>query len=288
VATRTINWPATVSAVQAILDNSNPRPTQATINSGVVIRNALSAAGATYDTTSNDGILNFTPYAGAPLTPNGLPQPGSVQAWAAAAAPVWVETDRVARAIYKLTPPPSNVMLAAFGMPGVTPWRAKTLYGSGPPPSAVTPTPANGFGYIFASVNGDLVAQSAAFQPPFLTTLGSLTTETPPAPGAFPAVWQCVAAVTGSSGGQPVALPWDVTQASLISLFSRAALASVAAASNPGLVSLITNQFTALNAVLLTQPTPNPSADAASLSAINALNVAIANANAWIAAAAIQ
>jgi hypothetical protein len=283
-ASRTINWPAIVAQIQAILDAQNPRPTQATINSGVIIRNALSSAGAVYDTTSNDGILNTSPYAGAPLTPNGPLQPGSVQAWAATTSPLWLEADRVSRAIYKLTPPPSNVTLAAFGMPGVQPWRAATLYGAGPPPSAVQPTPPNGFTYIISNA----IATSGATQPAFVAKLGSFTTETPLTPGAIPVVWQCIAAVTGASGGQPVALPWDITQASFVSLFARVSAAAIAAASSPGLYSLVTTQFASLQTQLGLQPPANPSADAASLSAITALTTAITNANAWIAASAIQ
>jgi hypothetical protein len=272
-ATRTINWPAVVAQMQGILDAQNPRPTQATISSGVVVRNALSSAGVVYDTASNDGILNTSAYA------------VSVQTWAATTSPLWLEADRVSRAIYKLTPPPSNVTLAAFGMPGVQPWRAATLYGEGPPASTVQPTPPNGFTYV---ISVQFAATSGAFQPAFVAKLGSFTTETPLVPGAIPAVWQCIAAVTGASGGQPVALPWDITQASFVSLFARVSAAAIAAASSPGLYSLVTTQFASLQTQLGLQPPANPSADAASLSAITALTTAITNANAWIAASAIQ
>lgn len=235
------------------------------INSGVVIRNQVSELGSIfYDKASNDGILNTTPYALA------------VQAWATQAAPAWVETDRICRGIYKLIPPPSNTMLAAFGMPGVQPWRPSSPY-FGAFTSAVAPQPSTGFNYIqtvFAGASGPT-------QPAFTTTLGASTTDNDLS-------WECIAAITGPSGGQPIPLPWDLSQATFVTMFSRATAASQAASFSPGLLSALTNQFNALTAILATQPAPNPTADAVSLEVTNALNVAIAEANAWIALATTQ
>lgn len=263
-STRTIQWPAIVAQVQSILDGS-PRPTQATINSGVIVREAVRTAGSTYDTTSTDGILNTSTYA------------LSVQAWAATAAPLWVETDRVARAIYKLTPPPSNAMLAAFGMPGVQSWRAGTQYTVGPPIACVQPAPPNGYVYALGVPSGT----SGSVQPTFSSVIGSTTPDSSSS-------WINIATITGPSGGQPLPLPWDLTQVTFTSLNFRATLAAYSAAANPGLVALVTNAFNVLSAALAVKPAPAPAADSASVSATTALNTAIANATAWIAASAIQ
>lgn len=257
---RTINWPATVAAVQAVLDGP-PVPTQATLTSGVLVRNAVTTAGATYDTNSNDGILNQTPYA------------LSIQAWAATTAPAWVEMDRVCRAVYKLLPPPSILTLACFGMSGVPPWRKGTAFVNASPNGAVVPTVSNGFTYICATTG---VTDST--EPAWQTELESEFRD-----GTV--VWQCTAVL--NPGTQPAALPWDTTLQAYVSLANRTQDAALIAVVSPGLASLVAGTTSVLAAALAAQPASNPAADAASRIANNALNTAITNANAWIAAAAI-
>lgn len=261
-AVRVIDWPATVRAVQDTL-NGPPQLTQATIASGVTLRNVLSTVGHDYDVLSNDGLLNDSDYVTNADT--------GLRAWSTAAQPQWLEVDRVARAIYKLLPPPTNSMLAAFGMPGVTPWRPSTTYASG---DCVAPSPANGFNY--SSSGGT----SGPTPPAFQQSLGSQVVD-----GGT--TWTCIAAVTGPSGGQPLVLPWDVTLISLISWGGRAAAAETAAARNLGLLPLIQGTVAAARAIFEAIPPANATADAFSLAVNNGVNAAIANANAWIAAAAI-
>jgi len=101
-------------------------------------------------------------------------------------------------------------------------------------------------------------------------------------------LWTCAAQITGSSGGQPVPLPWDITLVTQVSLNARIFAAGFAAVPNPGLATLLSTTLATLTNAFLLQPTSNPSADFVSLETTVALNLAIANANAWIAAAAIQ
>lgn len=258
---RTIDWPATVTAIQAKL-NGPPAPTQAMIASGVTVRNTLSLGGLIYDTLSSDGILNKTAYA------------ATVQAWSAQASAAWIELDRVCRAIYKILPPPSNFAKAAFGMPGVAPWQANAVYNPGSSGAAVVPTVANGFTFD-AAVSG----KTGAAEPRWNAGLGKQTVD-----GTV--TWTCIAAITGPSGGQPIALPWDLTLATFISLNARNTAAVIASAQSPGLQQLLTLTIEAFFADAI-PPTPNPTADALSLEVNQGIVADIANVNAWITAAAV-
>jgi hypothetical protein len=260
--TRVVNWPATVTAVQAVLDGP-PSPTQATIALGVFARNAVSFAGNIYDQGSNDGILNNSAYAVA------------MQAWGVAASAAWLELDRVCRAIYKLCPPPSNFALGAFGMPGVRPWQPKTFYSSSPG-TAVMPTVQNGFSFSLLSPG-----TSSATEPVWKTGLGNFTPD-------GPLTWVCTAATTGSSGGQPAVLPWDITLVSTVSLGARLTASEIASMRNPGLFALLTGAFSAYAGLGVSMPIPNPAADLVSTEVNNVLVSFIANAQAWMDAAAIK
>ncbi len=99
--------------------------------------------------------------------------------------------------------------------------------------------------------------------------------------------FECIAQIV-SSGGQPTALPWDVTLSGpLISLQAREAVAALMATVNPGLNSLLTSTNAIFNAAISSRPTSIPALDIADVASTSALNVAIANANAWIAASAV-
>lgn len=262
---RTINWPVTVAAVQAVLDGSPPQ-TQATLDAGVILREAVKTAGAAYDVQSNDGILNTSPYA------------LSIQAWAATTAPAWVELDRVCRAVYKVAAPPPPLAVAYFGQTGTPPWAKNTPYTAfARTGSVAVPTVPNGFTYacVVSGVSNAVIEPLA-----WPIILGNLESD-----GSV--VWQCVSALSPGPGGQPLPLPWDVTLQTSTSLGGRLFAATTMAASNPGLASLVASTSAISTAAIAARPSSNPSADAVSLAAGNALNSAIANANGWIAVAQV-
>lgn len=263
---RTINWPATVTAVQSVLDGKSPAPTQASLSSGVILREAVKTTGAAYDIQSNDGILNTSLYA------------LSVQAWATVTAPAWAELDRVCRAIYKILPPSPPLAIAYFGQTGTPTWSKGTTYTAfARTGSVAVPTIPNGFTYacITSGVSNAVIEPLA-----WPTILGNVVSD-----GTV--VWQCVSVLNPGPGGQPLPLPWDATLQTVTSLGGRLFAATAMASASPGMSSLIASTSAASGAAIAAKPSPNAFADAASLAAINALISAIANANAWIQAAAI-
>jgi hypothetical protein len=275
-----INWSAVVSSVQAALNGTTYGPlSQAELAQGVVVRNALATAGAAYNLSANDGPNNTSAYA------------TGVQAWANVGTPAatpatpsassgWTELDRICRAIYKLVPLGSSaylydptLLLAYFGMPGVGTWAASTGYV--PSFSSVIPPVPNGFNYVCT-----VFGVSGKSPPPFPTFVGGTCFDGTSA-------WECISQITGSTGGQPVALPFDITNQTLISLYGRTTAALLLSQNSPGLYALLTSAIVTMNAVIAAKPAANPTADALSLTVVNAVNVAITNANQWIAAAAV-
>lgn len=261
---RAINWPATVASVQAALDGMTYGAlSQAELVTGVTIREAVKTAGATYDAQSTDGIGNASAYA------------LSVQAWAIAAQPAWVELDRVNRAVYELLPPPNVIGRAAFGTSGVPTWQPNTLYKLGDPiTGAILPDPANGLAYVCLG-NG----QSGATAPSWSTTIGDTFFDGDTS-------WECVGPTTSSS--TPIALPWDITLQTKPTLNARTSAASAMTAVSAGLSNVQGLALLAWNTALSAKPAANPIQDSASLTANNALTAAIANATQWLAAAAIR
>jgi hypothetical protein len=274
--TRTINWPATVQAVQAVL-NGPPQMTQAEIVSGVVVRTAIDGtppgaapgAGPAYDAASLDGVLNTSLYA------------LSVQAWAnlggsgiQPAKAAWIELDRVCRAAFKVYPgaiPP--IVAASFGLGGLPTWQPATLYGQGN--GFVVPPVANGFNYLLAG------SGTSGASPPVFPTMPGQTV----ADGGIG--WTCVAPITAGQGAQPSPLPWDPTLQTLFTLVRRVDGGAGLASGNPGLLSLVENTYFAWQAALAAKPPADVTQDANSDAAIAALQTAIANAQAWVTASVV-
>ena len=263
---RAINWPATVASVQAALDGTTYGPlSQAALTSGVEFRTNVQTAGATYDLQSTDGILNTSAYASA------------VQRWATVAQPAWVELDRVCRSLFQNITPTNNLSRASFGTSDTPGWQAQTQYFFGDASlGGVQASPANGFSYVCTSSG-----TSGVVAPSWSTTLGSTTVDNT-------CHWQCASVV--GSGATPVALPWDVTlqtQATLNARHSASLLLTLHQATN-GFSELLSIAYAAWVSALASQPAPNPTLDALSLSANNSLTGAIDGANKWLAAAAVK
>lgn len=262
---RVINWPATVAAVQAALDGTEFGPlAQSTLSLGVTYRNAVTSAGQTYDVQSNDGISNTGAYA------------ASVQGWAVTAKPAWVELDRVDRAAFKLSSPVTAFALASFGVAGPPTWTPNTVFFALDQNGAVTPKTANGF--LFVCTTSGTTGGS---EPGWNATVGATTND-----GGV--VWTCVAPISVAAGGQPLALPWDVTLATQTTLTYRTDSAFQQSELNLGFQSLITSTNAIWTSALASKPAANPGLDLLSNNANAALNAAILNANVWLAAAAVR
>jgi len=271
MAVRTINWPATVAAVQAVLDQQPPLP-QATINSGVEVRAAIDGfppgsspgLGKLYDENAIDGISNTSTYALA------------MQAWIdtpiTGAKAAWTELDRVCRAVFQiLVPTPTDYQAAVFGMSGLGTWQPSTPYLVN---SAVLANPSNGYTFVGAA------GTSGSTQPTWTTQPGLVTFDGTTA-------WVCMSPVLGPTG-VPKALPWSAAFENIATLTFRQTAMAVIAGASPGLQTLLAGANDAWLAALAAKPAANPNEDAASATAIGNLQTAIANANAWLSAAAVQ
>jgi hypothetical protein len=257
----------------------------------------LNSTGATYDANGNDSPRNISAYA---QTFQGW--------WNSPAAPAWAELDRIARLVYAqafasslqlpgllayggtfgaaMAPFTLPGQVAAFGIPAAAKavaWASGTNYGSpGLVTALVSPIPNNGFYYAGTVLGGT----SSGAQPAWPTTpMATVSDGTE--------IWQCVIPVLAAPGpsvapppaGIAVALTPDASLGTSTALAFRytAAAPLAGAVGTPGLSGLLTSANTAWTAALAARPTPNAGIDVVSTAAINALNLAIANANAWLA-----
>jgi hypothetical protein len=292
-----IDWRTPAGRLQTALAPQSGLPA-GEVSTGQSLLTSLNSAGATYDANGNDSSRNTSAYAQT-----------FQNWWNVTAAPAWAELDRICRLVYA-TAFASSLQLpgvlafgtsasfgtatspftlpgqvAAFGIPAAAKavaWQAGTNYG---PPNIVnafvSPSPPNGFYYV-GTVNG---GTTSGAQPAWPTTLGATVND-------GTQTWQCVVPVLAAPGpsvapppaGTAVTLVPDASLGTQTALSFRASVAATLAPSvgTPGLAGLLSQANAAWTAAVAARPTPNPGIDATSTAAINSLNLAIANANAWL------